>query len=81
MFQVPWGFLPVGRNLVEECRDNLSSVYPLVDNEVKFLDLILNKGEIEPSLLTADAGLQGRIKQHPVLQWKAMNVRKHLGIK
>lgn len=75
------GISPVGRNLVEECRDNLSSVYPLADNEVKFLDLILNKGEIEPSLLTADAGLQGRIKQHPMLQWKAMNVRKHLGIK
>jgi predicted nucleotidyltransferase component of viral defense system len=72
---------PVGRNLVEECKENLSAVYPLSDNEVKFLDLILNKGEIEPSLLTASADLQGRIKQHPMLQWKAMNARKHSGIK
>jgi predicted nucleotidyltransferase component of viral defense system len=70
-----------GKTLVEECRRKLSAVYPLSDNEVKFLDLILNKGEIEPSLLTASADLQGRIKQHPMLQWKAMNARKHPGIK
>ena len=42
---------PIGRNLVEECKEALSAVYPLSDNEVKFLDLILDKGEIEPSLL------------------------------
>lgn len=77
----PAEIFPVGRNLVEECKENLSAVYPLSDNEVKFLDLILNKGEIEPSLLTASADLQGRIKQHPMLQWKAMNARKHSGIK
>lgn len=72
---------PIGRNLVEECKEALSAVYPLSDNEVKFLDLILDKGEIEPSLLTASADLQWRIKQHPMLQWKAMNARKHSGIK
>lgn len=72
---------PIGRNLVEECEEALSAVYPLSDNEVEFLDLVLDKGEIEPSLLTASAGLQGRIKQHPMLQWKAMNARKHPGIK
>jgi len=72
---------PYGQTLIEECRNKLSSVYPLSDNEVKFLDLILDKGEIEPSLLTEKEGLQARIKRHPMLQWKAINVRKHLGIK
>lgn len=73
--------LQYGQKLVEECQDKLSAVYPLSDNEVKFLDLILNKGEIEPSLLIDDKELQERISRHPMLHWKTMNVRKHQGIK
>ena len=69
-----------GQTLVEECRDKLSVIYPLSDNEIKFLDFILEKGEIESSLLTDDKILQERIKQHPMLLWKAMNVRKRFGL-
>jgi hypothetical protein len=45
-----------------------------------FLDRILSEGQIEPSLLTADAEVQTRIMRHPMLLWKAMNVRKHFGL-
>ena len=68
-----------GQNLVKECQQKLSCVFPLLAHEIKFLGLILEKGEIEPSLLTSDKNLQDRIKRHPMLLWKAMNVRKHLG--
>ncbi len=72
---------PYGRTLVKECQDKLSVVYPLLENEIKFFDLLLSKGEIEPSLLTDDKVLKERISCHPMLHWKVMNVRKHLGIK
>ena len=67
-----------GQTLIEECKRNLSVVYPLADNEIKFLDALLNKGEIESELLTNDNDLQQRIKHHPMLSWKASNARKNL---
>ena len=42
---------------------------------MSFLNLLLDKGEIEPALLTPDEDLQGKIKMHPMLEWKAQNVR------
>ena len=68
------------QRLVEECRHELSVVFPLSVKEMEFLDRILTRGEIEPSLITADAELQTRILRHPMLLWKAVNVRKHFGI-
>ncbi len=68
-----------GKRLVEECRDRLSVVLPFTDSETEFLNLILDKGEIVPSLLTSDKDLQSRIRQHPLLEWKALNVREYKG--
>ena len=68
-----------GQKLVEECRDKLSIVYPLSENEIKFLDLILDKGKIDGALLIEDKEMQERINRHPMLHWKAINVKKHLG--
>ena len=48
-------------------------------SETEFLNLLLDKGEIVPSLLTADKDLQNRIKRHPLLEWKAVNVREYKG--
>ena len=42
-----------------------------------FLDKILDDGEIVPGLLTEDAEMSKRIGAHPLLQWKALNVRQH----
>jgi predicted nucleotidyltransferase component of viral defense system len=68
------------QRLVEECRDELCAVLPLSVKEMEFLDRILTKGQIEPSLITEDADLQTRITRHPMLLWKVVNVRKHFGI-
>ena len=69
-----------GKELVEECRQALSAVLPFSDAERKFLDLLLDKGEIVASLLTDDETLQKRIRQQPLLRWKALNVRQYKGL-
>lgn len=56
-----------------------SAVLPLADHELAFLDRLNGHGEIEASLLTADADLQQRIAVNPGLRWKALNVKKHAG--
>jgi len=66
-----------GSRLVKECQQALNAVFPFVDREIEFLNYLLDKGEIDPSLLTSDADLQDRIKQHPLLEWKALNVRQY----
>jgi hypothetical protein len=66
-----------GTKLVEECRRALSALLPFSESEKKFLDAILDKGEIIPCLLTDDKHLQERIQRHPILLWKAINVRQH----
>jgi predicted nucleotidyltransferase component of viral defense system len=62
--------------LLSECRELLSVVLPLEDPEREFLDRLLDHGEINPSLLTDDPGLAERIRSHPGLEWKAVNVRQ-----
>jgi hypothetical protein len=66
--------------LVEECKRALSVVLPFADRELAFLELLLDKGEIDASLLTRDTSLQERIRNQPLLLWKALNVRRHKGV-
>lgn len=63
------------RRLVDECRDALNAVLPLSDAEREFLDRLLDYGEIVPSKLTTDEAWAERIKQHPLLKWRASNAR------
>lgn len=60
-----------GKRLVDECIDRLSVVLPYTDAEKEFLNLLLDTGEINPTLLTSDKDLHDRIRQHPLLEWKA----------
>ena len=64
-------------NLVRECREAMKIVLPFSPAEKEFLDRILDHGDILPALLTSDEELQKRIVGHPLLQWKALNVREH----
>ncbi|NPA94299.1 MAG: nucleotidyl transferase AbiEii/AbiGii toxin family protein [Thermodesulfobacteria bacterium] len=68
-----------GKTLVNQCRQALSAVLPFNDAEREFLDLLLDKGEIDATLLTTDKTLQKRIRQQPLLKWKALNVRQYKG--
>jgi len=69
-----------GNSLVEDCKRGTKSLLPFSDNEQEFLNLILDKGRIDGSLLTPDPDLQKRITVHPSLNWKAINVKKHKGL-
>ncbi len=65
------------KQMIQECRNALAIVLPLADVEIAFLDQILDRGEIKPELLTDDAEMCERITSHPLLQWKAVNVKQH----
>jgi len=67
--------------MVQECRERLSIVLPFTDAEREFLDQILDHGEIKPGLLTKDETMRQRIECHPLLRWKALNVRKYKAAK
>ena len=63
--------------LLEETRQALGAVLPLSGPEMEFLDRLNGAGEIVPSLLTSDQNLAERIANHPLVRWKAQNVRDH----
>jgi len=69
-----------GTRLVKQCRDGLSALLPFTESERAFLDLLLDQGIINASLLTSDVSLQRRIQNQPLLEWKALNVRQHKGL-
>lgn len=69
-----------GARLVDECRQALSAVLPFTEIERAFLDMLLDQGEIDSTILTADPTLQKRIQGQPLLKWKAINVRKYKGL-
>lgn len=68
------------QSLVEECRSALDAVLPLNGNETEFLDRVMDRGEIVPSLLTTETEMMDIIALQPMLQWKAQNVRQHKGL-
>ena len=68
------------RQLAEECRELVSALLPLREDEVEFLTRLNERGEIAAELLTAEERLQQIVRVHPGLLWKAWNVRRHRGI-
>ena len=69
-----------GSHLIEKCQKAMSKVLPLSVSEKEFLDRLLEEGKIDSTLLTNDLDLQKRIQTQPLLEWKALNVRRHKGI-
>lgn len=66
--------------LLEECRNALATVLPLTEKELHFLNRLNDEGEIEPEHITQDTDLADRLRLHPGLVWKALNVKKHRGL-
>lgn len=66
--------------LQAECRERLSAILPLSSEEMEFLTQLNDRGVIAPELLTEDGRLREIIRNHPGLRWKAINVRKFMGI-
>lgn len=65
------------KELVVTCREFLQTVLPLSPEESRFLDLLLDRGTVDASLLTEDSDLKQRINRHPLLMWKARNAGKY----
>lgn len=68
---------PWADRLVSECAERLTSLISFTPAEREFLDRLLDHAEIKPSLITSDEALAERIAQHPLLAWKAENVRRY----
>jgi hypothetical protein len=65
---------------VRETRENLSRVLPFTNGEVQFLEALLERAEIQPEHLTDDAAMIAKIKDLPMLHWKALNVKRFKGL-
>jgi len=55
------------KKLVGKCRQALSAIPPLNTAEMEFLNLLLDKGEIDLTILTPDKTLQKHIRR-PLLK-------------
>jgi len=66
--------------MVRETRDLMAAVLPLEAHELEFLERLNGAGDIAPELLTAEPAMQATIRSSPGLQWKALNVKKRLGV-
>jgi hypothetical protein len=64
--------------LVRETRELMAAVLPFEAHELEFLERLNGLGEIAPELLTTEPNMQGLIRNHPGLEWKALNVKKRL---
>jgi len=64
--------------LLDETRAMLTTVLPLRQRELAFLEALMGEGIVDASLLTDDPVLRERIQAQPGLHWKALNVRKML---
>jgi len=65
------------KRFVEDCRNLMAGLLPFTKMEMEFLNRLLDKGVIAPELLTADKDQQDRIRKHPLLEWKVVNVREY----
>lgn len=59
------------------CREKFAFLFDLTANERKFLDGILDHGEIDASLLDVAPETRKRIGNMPMLAWKSRHVRNH----
>ena len=66
--------------LIQEARSLLSVVLPLTRHEREFLEGLNGNGEIIPELLTNDPAMQEVIRGHPGVNWKALNIKRRLGV-
>lgn len=67
-----FGFL-----LVDECKKIAETLLSFADNEIAFLDLILDRGMVDASLLTADKDVQARIQSFPPLAWRCQKAKRN----
>jgi len=60
------------------CRERLAGLFEWSAGERRFLDALIDKGEIDSSGLDAPEDVIARIARMPMLAWKAQNVAAHV---
>ena len=65
---------------VARCRERFAFLFDLTAKEREFLDGVLDRGEIVADLLDVTPEHRCRIQNMPMLAWKTLHVRKHLGL-
>ncbi len=65
------------QGLVDECRERMTQLLPLPGEHMEFLTRLNERGEIAPELVTSDARMLALLVDHPMMKWKASNVREH----
>ena len=61
-------------SLLDEVRNKLKALlFPLTDDEQRFLDEIHEHGKVNPELICDDDIVMQRIKSHPNLMWRIYN--------
>ena len=66
------------QKMLFDVHDKLSNLLPLRENEINFLDALLEFGDIKPEFLTDNIDFQAKVKRHPAIQWTAYNVKRNL---
>ena len=66
--------------LIQEAHQLLSILLPLTEQEREFLEQLNGNGEIVPELLTNDPAMQEVIRGHPGVNWKALNIKRRIGV-
>ena len=84
---LPRGFFAGGEDIdawiehtIELCRERLAFLFDLSVNERKFLDDVLDRGEVDADLLDVEPEIRARIRAMPMLAWKSEHVRRHHGL-
>ncbi len=58
-----------------ECRDKLAPLFQFTEEEMAFLDAVLDRGEINASPVGVPEAVRAAIEACPALRWKAQNVQ------
>jgi len=66
--------------LIQEAHQLLSILLPLTEQERELLEQLNGNGEIVPELLTNDPAMQEVIRGHPGVNWKALNIKRRIGV-
>lgn len=56
---------------LQECKQALAPLFPFTEQEREFLEILVEKGEIQAPLLTKEHLMQSKIEKLPALHWRA----------
>ena len=65
------------KSIVTKAREIMAPFLKFKKQEGDYLNRLIEEGDYQPELIFSDEQLAKRLRQHPVVLWKAVNVREH----